>query len=314
MFSTPILFLVFNRLNTTKQVFEQIRHIKPTRLYIAADGPREIVPEDFAKCESIKQFLNSAIDWNCEIKTLYRDENLGCGIAVSQAISWFFQHEEMGIILEDDCLPESSFFRFCEDLLTKYRYNEEVMHISGTCHFQENLLKSNDSFYFSNYMLCWGWASWRRAWNKNDTFLSNTREIKQGLKNSKISTKEKKYWLLELLHFQKIVLSKNLHTWDTQWSLAILSNFGKCIVPYVNLVKNIGIGHDATNTFAFEVDLQNYLNEMSMPLKHPHNMDINSTNDDYIYRHLYKKWKRKTFFEKLYDQIIYYFLKLKILF
>lgn len=314
MFATPILFLVFNRLDTTKQVFEQVRLIKPIRLYIAADGPRENVPEDFAKCESIKQFLNNAIDWDCEVKTLYREVNLGCGIAVSQAITWFFQNEEMGIILEDDCLPAPSFFRFCEDLLVHYKNDANVMHISGSCHFQEKLVKSDDSYYFSNYMLCWGWASWSRAWIKNDTFLSNSQEIKQGLRNSKIRSEEKKYWLLELRHFQKIALSGNLHTWDTQWSLAILSNFGKCIIPNVNLVKNVGIGHDATNTLIFEVDLQDYLGEITLPIKHPLNRSVNELNDTYLYSHLYKKWKRKSAIEKLNDQAVYYFFRLKTIF
>jgi len=131
MFETPILFLVFNRLDTTKQVFEQIRLIQPARLYIAADGPRNNVPEDFAKCESVKQFLDSAIDWPCEVKTLFRDENLGCGIAVNEAITWFFRQEEQGIVLEDDCLPNLSFFRYCEELLNLYKSEERVMMVSG---------------------------------------------------------------------------------------------------------------------------------------------------------------------------------------
>ena len=147
MFNTPILFLIFNRPDLTKQVFDKIREIKPLHLFIAADGPRGDKYEDQELCRKTKEIV-SLIDWECEIKTLFRDENLGCGRAVSEAISWFFEHVEEGIILEDDCLPSSTFFNYCEILLEKYRWDNNIMHIGGT-NFQNGIKRGNADYYFS---------------------------------------------------------------------------------------------------------------------------------------------------------------------
>ena len=120
-FETPVLFLIFNRPDLSQQVFERIREIKPKQLFVAADGPRATHPDDAQKCADARRVTLNIIDWECEVKTLFRDENLGCGLAVSQAITWFFEQVEMGIILEDDCYPDLSFFRFCEKLLDYYK-------------------------------------------------------------------------------------------------------------------------------------------------------------------------------------------------
>ena len=135
-FSTPILFLIFNRPDVTKCVFEEIRKQKPQYLYLAADGPRANKPGEYEKCILAREVVLEGIDWNCELKTLYRDENLGCGKAVSEAITWFFEHVEEGIILEDDCLPNNSFFTFCSELLDRFRTTDKIMHISGN-NFQD---------------------------------------------------------------------------------------------------------------------------------------------------------------------------------
>ena len=166
---SPILFLIFNRPETTKKVFSAIKEVQPPRLYIAADGPRSEQPDEADHCE-LARTIATKVDWDCEVKTLFRDQNLGIRIAVSQAIDWFFEQEPEGIILEDDCLPDQSFFWFCKELLEKYRNDTRIMHIGGT-NFQFGKNRTNYSYYFSRYAHIWGWASWRRAWEYYDEKL-----------------------------------------------------------------------------------------------------------------------------------------------
>lgn len=160
---TPVLFLIFNRLCTTKKVFETIRQAQPSRLYVAADGPRSELPGEENKVQAVQNYVVSHVDWDCEIKTLFRKENLGCRVAVSTAIDWFFEQEPEGIILEDDCLPDASFFPYAEELLIRYRHDKRIMVIAGNSFYGYNH-QLPYSYFFSRYNHCWGWASWRRAW------------------------------------------------------------------------------------------------------------------------------------------------------
>ena len=159
--SSPVLFIIYNRPETTRQTFEAIKNVQPQRLYIAADGPK--TNKDIPLCAETKEILQS-INWLCDIKTLFRENNLGCKKAVSSAISWFFDQEEMGIILEDDCLPAVDFFIFCDEMLQKYKDKDEISIISG-CNFQHGKKRGDFSYYFSHLTHIWGWASWRRVWN-----------------------------------------------------------------------------------------------------------------------------------------------------
>src|SRR5690606_4355769 len=147
-----------------QRVFEQIAQYRPAKLYLASDGPRANVSGEQEKVDGIRQFLTTNINWKCDVKTLFRPTNLGCKIAVSEAISWFFDQEEYGIILEDDCLPERSFFPFCAAMLTTYRDDTRVMQISGTNFIGRYTPDPQYSYFFSKYGGIWGWASWRRAW------------------------------------------------------------------------------------------------------------------------------------------------------
>ena len=167
---TAVLFLVFNRLDATKQVFETIQKAKPPRLYIAADGARNNKDGESEKVKAVHDLILDNIDWQCEIKTLFREKNLGCKYAVSGAISWFFKNEEMGIILEDDCLPNQSFFWFCEELLKRYKDNMKIWHIGGAS-FQNGIKRGYADYYFSKYNHVWGWASWASRWKFYDTEL-----------------------------------------------------------------------------------------------------------------------------------------------
>ena len=167
-----VLFLVFNRLDNTKQVFEAIRQSKPPRLYIAADGARKVKDGEEKKVKSVRDYILSNIDWKCEVKTLFQDQNLGCKMAVSGGIDWFFENEEMGIILEDDCLPSIDFFIFCEEQLNRYKEDLRIGHICG-CNFQGNIKRGESDYYYSKLTHVWGWASWRRVWQHYDINMKN---------------------------------------------------------------------------------------------------------------------------------------------
>lgn len=260
---TSILFLTFNRLDTTKRVFEEIKKAKPLKLYIASDGPRENVSGEYEKVREVRNFIESNIDWECEVKTLFRDNNLGCKIAVSSAIDWFFENEQMGIILEDDCLPSQSFFRFCEELLIKYENDERVALISGD-NFNKNKIGEAD-YYFSKIPHIWGWATWKRAWQKYDVNMSKFSEFKKNKEIKKIWSNKnvQNYWLYILNE----VYNNKIDTWDYQLAFSLFLNNSFCICPNVNLVSNIGFGKNATNTFVFNNKTTGLISrEISFPL------------------------------------------------
>lgn len=235
MLETPILFLIYKRLDTTQKVFQQIRKIRPKYLYIAADGPK--TEEESLICQQVRSAVIENIDWDCQVKTLMRSQNLGCGKAVSSAIDWFFENVEEGIIIEDDCFPDLSFFNFCEKLLAYHREEEKIMTISGN-NFHKNTSFTNKSYYFSAYAHIWGWATWRRAWQK---YNFNMTSLDSFLKQEKLSEvfhreKEWKFWTSCLLQTK----AKEIDTWDYQWFYSIWHSQGVSITPNNNLVQNIG--------------------------------------------------------------------------
>lgn len=242
--NTAVLFLVFNRLDTTKQVFASIKKAKPPRLYVAADGAREGKEGENTKAQAVRDYIMENIDWECEVKTLFRDSNLGCKMAVSGAIDWFFENEEMGIILEDDILPSQSFFWFCEELLIKYKDDMRVGQISGFNYGYKNKDLKYD-YFFSKYGFIWGWASWRRAWNKYDINMKDFNECKKIDIFDNYFSKNKNQ---QLNNFESVYTNK-LNTWDYQWSYSRFINNLYAVVPEINLITNIGFGDDATHTF-----------------------------------------------------------------
>ena len=266
---TPVLFLVFNRLDTTRKVFEAIRKAKPKKLYIAADGARENKEGEETKVKNVREYVLNNIDWDCEIKTLFRDKNLGCKFAVSSAIDWFFDNEEMGIILEDDVLPSQSFFWYCQDLLNKYKDDTRIGQISGVRRFDK--LKTNDkySYFFSIYGSIWGWASWRRAWKLYNVNI-NADDIKEAIfygldKRITFSPIENK---LRLKIWNKVI-NNEVDTWDFQWGFIKFINSMLSIVPNKNLITNVGFGEDSTHTHKELRENILVRNELEFPLKHP---------------------------------------------
>jgi hypothetical protein len=230
---TAVLFLVFNRLDETVRVFEAIREAKPPRLYLASDGARLNVPGETEQVEAVRDYLMSAIDWDCEINTLFRDSNLGCKYAVSSAITWFFENEEQGIILEDDCLPSISFFWFCEELLDKYKDDLRVWLISGD-NFQDGVRRGDASYYFSKFNHIWGWASWATRWSSYDVEMKTFEQFSLEHRISSVFSeiREQNHWMST---FSQVYQGK-IDTWDYQWNYTVLSNNGLSVIHNINLI------------------------------------------------------------------------------
>jgi len=265
----PVLFLVFNRPDTTRKVFQKIRQAKPPRLYVAADGPRKDKPGEEALCHQVRDIATD-VDWDCEVKTLFRDDNLGCKHAVSSAIDWLFQQEEMGIILEDDCLPNQSFFQFCEKILERYKSDDRIMHINGNNYgaHNSNFSQSNYSYHFGRMPQAWGWASWRRAWKKFQWRLENYQNFKEidYLEN----VFSKKNHIKRQIKRWELVQNEKIDTWDFQWQYAVISNHGLTVVPKKNLISNIGFGENATHTKSDNSHKAAIkAEEIEIPLSHP---------------------------------------------
>ena len=245
-FDVPILLLMFNRPDHARQVFDRIRSIRPARLYVAVDGPRPNHPTDRANVARCLTLLDR-IDWPCELVTLIRQENMGCGLAVSSAVTWFFGQVEMGIILEDDCLPDLSFFAYCRELLQQYEHNPSVMHIGGV-NYQDGQQRGSGSYYFTKICHIWGWATWRRAWALYDFSLNNFPQFSREntIRQALDSPDDQVHWHES---FRK-VHEGQLDTWDYQWVYAIWTHNALCALPNVNLVRNIGFDASATHTKA----------------------------------------------------------------
>lgn len=265
---TPVLMLVFNRPDHTKTVFETVRKAAPSRLYVAADGPRKNNTSDIEKCRKTREVFDN-IDWPCEVKIKFRDINLGCGKGPADAISWLFQYEEKGIILEDDCVPDSSFFLFCEELLERYRDDSRVMHIAGTNHNPKFIRDISYSYFFSQVGHMWGWATWRRAWAMYDIEMSRFDEIKSKdyFKDIYPNPFIRKYMIKK---FSETYRGQIKGVWDYQWEFTRIINSGLTIIPRNNLVHNIGFGDDATHTFSSNNYFKNAaVGPIKFPLQHP---------------------------------------------
>lgn len=285
MFSTPILFLIFNRPDTTEKVFEKIREIKPRQLFVAADGPREGNEKDKINCEAARSIATN-VDWDCEVKTLFRDENLGCGKAVSKGITWFFDHVEMGIILEDDVLVDLSFFHFCQNLLFYYRNNDQIFHIGGS-NYQNGIQRGKASYYFSKYPHIWGWATWKEKWDLYNFELTDSKEeIEAIISNYCGISREKKYWSCL---FNSLKDTKEISSWSYQWLYCSWKSNGISVLPNQNLVENIGFNNNATHTFVSIVDYNKNKILALLEIQHPAKVEINNKADLYTFCNIFNK-------------------------
>lgn len=267
-YDTAVLFLIFNRLDTTKLVLETIKQVKPPRLYIASDGARKNNASEITNVKTVRDYVLSQIDWDCEVKTFFRDHNMGLKHALSSAIDWFFKNEEMGIILEDDCIPDHSFFYFCQDLLHYYKADKRIWHISGNNFLPNDFINSKYSYYFGGiYGSIWGWASWRDRWKYYDVEIKLFDELKANhlLENCYDGSSAV---ISRINDFKKV--KEGLNTWSYQWVFTRWINNGLTIIPTVNLVYNAGFGEGATNTLSDKDDrAKMIIKEIEFPLKHP---------------------------------------------
>ena len=244
MMHTPVLFLGFNRPDLAAVVLARLHECGVKRLYVALDGPRSGNASDLQLCSSMKALID-AIDWAEEKVVLERFENLGCGKAVSSAISWFFEHVDRGIIVEDDCLPDPSFFQFCEEMLIRYENNQDVWSVAGTALLPDGLILDK-SHFFSKYVGIWGWATWRRAWQYYDYDLSTlcAQEWSNVVRERSENAIECRYWL----HILDLMLDGKIDTWDFQVQFSAWKEDALHVTSSRNLVENLGFRGDATHT------------------------------------------------------------------
>lgn len=281
MAKTPILFLIYNRPNKTASVFERIKKYQPDKLYIAADGPKNA--SDNRRClESLE--YTKAINWDCEVNYLVRKTNLGLRVAVTEAIDWFFSHEEFGIILEDDCVPNEQFFEFISYYLLKYKDDERIYTVSGNnplplpAHHPYSC-----KFTLNPYI--WGWGTWRRAWNENIPTIEYWRKLKTTkdlLKQYNIrNTKVIRHWDVVLW----LCSNNYINTWDYIWTFSIWMNKGYNLVPKTNLVTNIGFDSESTNTSSQNSDIFNDYGIMDDITQSPKEVDIDLDYEILLSKH-----------------------------
>jgi hypothetical protein len=265
---SAVLFLIFNRPETTVQVFEAIRLAKPPKLYVAADGPRLGKAGEQERCDLARQIATN-VDWPCEVHTLFQGVNLGCKKGVSTGIDWFFDHEEEGIILEDDVLPMPSFFSYCDALLERFRDDDNIGMITGSNLISKHM-NTKASYIVTNVPLIWGWASWRRAWNSYDANLKDwptwheNGSLQKTLHHNLLLTS---YWTdaFDRVH------SGKLDTWDYQWLFSCWRSKLLTIMPTKNLTDNLGYGVESTHTSSSKPQflLESRPEDLSFPLIHP---------------------------------------------
>jgi hypothetical protein len=282
---TPVALTIFDRPTQTKRVFDAIREAKPEILLVIADGPRNA--EEKIRCDTTRAIIDS-VDWKCEVRKNYSEVNLGCRKRLSSGLNWVFEEVDRAIIFEADCLPDPSFFPFCEELLEKYKDNERIMHISGNFFQHRNKnFKCDDSYYFSVIPHIWGFATWRRAWEHYDPDIKKwpLAESKKAIQRVLTDPAVFEYWETIWEGFYK----GETNSWDGQWTFACMLNGGLSINPCVNLVTNIGFGPDAMqgkdpNNFFANIPLK----KIDFPLKHPDDIKTYAEADNFIFNQNFK--------------------------
>lgn len=281
---TPVAFIIFNRPDTTERVFAEIAKAKPTKLLVVADGARTDKAGEAEKVAATRSIIDR-VDWDCEVLTNYSDSNLGCKHRVSSGIDWVFEQVEECIILEDDCLPDPTFFRFCQELLERYRNDQRIGMISGD-NFQFGNRRNDDSYYFSKYVHIWGWATWRDRWQSSyDVELKKWPAIRDGgwVEDIVGNKKEVANWMKIFDCTYKGVID----TWDYQWVFANWIEGRINIVPNVNLISNIGFARDdATHTTGNNIAANMQIYSIDFPMKNPLGKIINISGDNFEYRKL----------------------------
>lgn len=271
--SKAVLLVTFNRLDYLKEVFAAVAKAKPPRLYIASDGPRQEKVGEKEKVDEIRKWLLDHVDWPCEVKTRFLEKNSGgCGPGVSGAVTWFFQNEKDGIILEDDCVPSQTFFRYCEECLDRYADDKRVWHVAGYASIE---YPDDESYYFGKVMMCWGWAGWADRWRHFSLRFENV----SALVAKSISPRRvvREYWR----NIARRGVHGEIETWDYQWALKIMLNGGLCVIPAQNLVSNIGdVGVHYSNAAGQREHKRT--NELEQ-IKHPNAVVLNENRAEELF-------------------------------
>lgn len=300
-FDTPILIIIFSRLEFSRQILDKIREIRASKLYIACDRWRDGVEGEEVKVKASREYFEYNIDWDCDVKYLYAEKNQGSGRGVFNAISWVFSNERKSIILEEDVIPSISFFYFCEQLLNKYEKDLRIWKISGQNHFlgKFNLVKE-DSYFFSKYASIWGWATWADRWDKVSFEMDGfDRFIECGFKYSHMSKEESEYQLNKEKRFFQNLQTGTVKTWDTPMGFTLASNMGIGIVPAENLTTNVGVeGVHSKGAIKYAHLLP--AKEGFQIKKHPDFMQIN-----YMYDKMYFKLfrQRKNLISRVFNKM-----------
>ncbi len=287
--SKPVALIVFNRPELTRLVLDAVRRVRPSKLLVIADGPRAHHEGDGSRCQATQAVIE-AVDWPCEVLREYSDVNLGCRRRVSSGIDWVFSVVDEAIILEDDCLPDPTFFRFCEELLDRYRDEDRVMSIGGTSFHRSP--PSSASYCFSKFPHVWGWATWRRAWRRYDVNIARWPDVRDAdeLRNVIPWPADRRRWtsIFDRLH------RGDIDTWDYQWVFATWLHGGISIVPEVNLVSNLGFSAEATHTTIPSHLAARPAAALRFPLRHPLMLQADLSADRFTQRHaLRPRWRSR---------------------
>lgn len=264
MLETPVAFFVFNRPDVTRRVFAAIRQARPRTFLVVADGPRPGKPADSSLCAEVRRIVED-VDWPCDVRRNYATANLGCGVRMASGIDWVFSQCEEAILLEDDCLPDATFFRFCAELLALYRSESRIAHIGGG-NFQYGAVHGDGSYYFSSYAHCWGWATWRRAWRHYDYRMTAWPVATNMLPAN--APGERSHWRFVMEETK----AGRIDSWDYQWMLTCWCRGALSVVPQVNLISNIGFCDAATHTRGESKVAALALQPVRFPLRAPERM------------------------------------------
>lgn len=268
---TPVAFFIFNRPDLTRRTFAAIAQARPATLLVVADGPRASRSDDAESCRATRALIET-VDWPCEVRTHFAEHNLGCRVRIASGLDWVFSQVPEAIVVEDDCLPDDSFFRFCAELLERYR-DEPRVHLVSGCNLTRGKRFTSDSYYFSRFYHTWGWASWARAWRHYDLEMRRWPELRETdwverfLPTAAMARRAR--------HYFDETFAGRTGTWDYQWVLSGWLQNALAIVPATNLVTNTGFDARATHTGDTSTFLSNLpVAPMAFPLKHPGSIGV----------------------------------------
>lgn len=290
----PIAIIIFNRPNETHELLKSVLNAKPKKIYIISDGPRSV--DEVCLVNKTRATVDTMLDGTgIQVFKIYSKHNMGCMKRVSSGLNVVFKKEEWAIILEDDCIPDSSFFEYCEYYLNYYKNNDRYMSICGTRFPATGV---NEENLVSKYPICWGWATWARAWAHYDPNMEKVEDLEFNIFLKKLfgSTRASLYWKYILRNTQK----GKINSWAYRWMLSCWSNDGLSIVPSVNLISNIGVGANATHT---KSDSNPFLNREAKAIGTNKFVKLDS-----FINHAYDNWVEDNFYSKSFVRRIQWFM------